>query len=185
MEPSDEMLVLACRQGDVAAWEQLVARYERLIYTIAHRCVPDEQEAVDVFQHTFAKLVEHLHQIQEPARIRIWLTKTARHEAWRLQRRERALGATVSADDAHLSLADNQPLPDELLLRLEEQHELRLALAALDERCCRLLMLMFFHPDPPSYAQVAAEFDITEGSIGPTRGRCLQKLRALLEKKGL
>src|SRR5215213_4884912 len=84
MEPSDEMLVLACQQGDEAAWEQLIARYERLIYTIARRCAPDEEEAVDVFQHVFAQLVEHIQEIEEPARIRTWLTKTARYEAWRL-----------------------------------------------------------------------------------------------------
>jgi RNA polymerase sigma factor (sigma-70 family) len=183
MEPSDEMLVLACRRGDAAAWEQLIARYERLIYTIAYRCVPDEEEAVDVFQHVFAQLVEHLDEIEEPARIRTWLTKTARYEAWRLQRRARVLGTIVSTDDEHRIVPDKEPLPDEVLLRLEEEHELRLALAALDERCCRLLIAMFFDPDPPPYAQIAAEFGMTEGSIGPTRGRCLQKLRALLENR--
>jgi RNA polymerase sigma factor (sigma-70 family) len=171
------------QDGDMA-WEQLVARYERLIYTIARRCVPDEEDAVDVFQHVFAQLVEHLHEIEEPARIRTWLTKTARYEAWRRQRRAPVLGAMLSTDDEQVIVPDKEPLPDEMLLRLEEQHELRLALAALDERCCRLLIALFFDPDPPAYAQIAATFGITKGSIGPTRGRCLQKLRVLLEKQG-
>jgi RNA polymerase sigma factor (sigma-70 family) len=180
MEQSDEMLVLACRRGDAAAWEQLVARYERLIYTIGLRSGLDEEEAVDVLQYVFAQLVEHLHEIEEPARIRAWFRSTARYEAWRIRRRDRVLGTTISADDNQMTLPDEAPLPDEVLLRLEEQHHLRTALAALDERCRRMLMAMFFDPDSPSYTQIAAELGIAEGSIGPTRGRCLQKLRALL-----
>jgi RNA polymerase sigma factor (sigma-70 family) len=183
MEPTDEMLVLACQKGDEAAWDQLVVRYERLIYTIARRCAPNEEDAVDVFQHVFVQLVEHIHEIEEPARIRTWLTKTARYEAWRLQRRARALGSMVSTDDEHTIVLDNALLPDAVLLHLEEEHELRLALAALDERCCQLLIAMFFDPDPPAYAQLAATLGMTEGSIGPTRGRCLQKLRVLLERR--
>jgi RNA polymerase sigma factor (sigma-70 family) len=183
MEPTDEMLVLACRQGDASAWEQLVARYERLIFTIARNCVPDDEEAVDVFQHVFAQLVEHIHEIEEPARIRTWLTTTTRYHAWRLQRRARVLGAMVSTDDEYVTISDKEPLPEELLLRLEEEHELHTAIAALDERCCRLLMAMFFDPNPPPYSKIAAQLGLTEGSIGPNRGRCLQKLRALLEKR--
>lgn len=182
MERSDEMLMLACRQGDAVAWEQLVARYERLIYTIARRSGLDEEEAVDVLQYVFAQLVEHLHAIEEPARIRAWFRSTARHEAWRIRRRDRVLGTIISADDNQMTLLDEAPLPDEVLLRLEEQHNLRTALAALDERCRRMLMVMFFDPDSPSYTQIAAELGIPEGSIGPTRGRCLQKLRALLDE---
>jgi RNA polymerase sigma factor (sigma-70 family) len=182
MEQSDEMLVLACRQGDAVAWEQLVARYERLIYTIALRSGLDDEEAVDVLQHVFAQLVEHLQEIEEPARIRAWFRTTTRYEAWRIRRRERILGTTISTDDNEITLPDKAPLPDEVLLRLEEQHNLRTALAALDERCRRMLMAMFFDPDSPSYTQIATELGIPEGSIGPTRGRCLQKLRALLEE---
>jgi DNA-directed RNA polymerase specialized sigma24 family protein len=68
-----------------------------------------------------------------------------------------------------------------VLLRLEEQHTVRTAVAALDERCRCLLTLLFYHPTPPPYAEVAALMEMSEGSIGPTRARCLQKLRHLLD----
>jgi hypothetical protein len=66
-------------------------------------------------------------------------------------------------------------LPDEILLRLEKQHAVRTALAALDERCRCLLTLLFYSADPPSYPEVARTLDMAEGSVGPTRARCLPK----------
>lgn len=73
-------------------------------------------------------------------------------------------------------------LPDEVLLRLEEQHAVRTAVGELDERCRCLLTMLFYPSEPPSYAEIAAALAMTEGSIGPTRSRCLQKLRRLLDK---
>ena len=131
MEPSDEALVLACRSGDPAAWEALIERYQRLIYSIARRAGLDEERSADVFQRVFATLVERLHEIKQPALIGAWLATTARHEAWRYSRRERM------------------------------------------ERVASL--------DTPAYAEIAATLGMSEGSIGPTRARCLKKLRRILD----
>jgi RNA polymerase sigma factor (sigma-70 family) len=182
MEPSDEALVQACRSGDQAAWEMLVGRYQRLIYSIPRRAGMDEDMAADVFQRVFATLVQKLDQIEHPERIGAWLTTTTRREVWRISRRER----TVASDDEELAadLPDDTPAPDELLVRLEEQHKVRVAVAALDERCRRLLTLLFYRPEPPPYAEIADALGTSEGSIGPTRARCLQKLRRLLEAIG-
>ena len=182
MEQSDEALVQACRHGDVAGWEALVDRYQWLIYAVARNAGLDHEQSTDVFQHVFATLVEHLNQIEQPARLGVWLIKTARHEAWRVRRRER-LARTVSIDvpaPADL-IADESFLPEALLLRLEEQHKVSTAVAALDERCRRLLTLLFYRADTPPYAEIAAELGMSEGSIGPTRARCLEKLRRLLD----
>jgi len=184
MEPSDEALVLACRSGDATAWALLVDRYQRLVYSIAHRAGLDHEQSADVFQLVFATLVEHLGQIEQPALIGAWLVTTARHEAWRFSRRER-LARFVALDAPELAepLADGL-LPEALILRLEEQQQIRTAMAALDERCRRLLTALFYTPEPPAYSQLAATLGMSEGGIGPTRARCLQKLRRLLEEDG-
>lgn len=182
MEPSDEVLVEACRHGDSSAWEALVERYQRLIYTISRHAGLDEEQSADVFQRVFMTLVEHLHTVEQPALIGAWLATTTRHEAWRLSRRERM--ARLSGEQAELlaPTGDGVPMPDELLLRMEEQHKVRGAVAALEERCRRLVTILFYKADPPSYAEIASALGMSEGSIGPTRARCLQKLRRLLEQ---
>lgn len=184
MEPSDEALIQACRQGDAAAWEMLVARYQRLVYSIPRHAGLDEDLSADVFQHVFALLVEHLDRIEQPSRIGAWLTTTARRETWRLSSRERSAGSLPSGEGYAGERSDDAPQPDELLVRLEDQHKIRVAVAALDERCRRLLTLLFYQPDPPPYSEVAAALGTSEGSIGPTRARCLRKLRRGLETLG-
>jgi RNA polymerase sigma factor (sigma-70 family) len=186
MERSDETLVRGCRRGDASAWEALIARYQRLVYSIPSRAGLDEAQSADVFQHVFERLVEHLDRIEQPGRIGAWLVKTARRETWRISRRTRvALPWPLSDDEEETDeLPDGAPLPAELVVQLEEQHLVRTALAGLDERCRRLLTLLFYRPDPPPYAEIAASLDMTEGSIGPTRARCLQKLRRLLADQG-
>jgi RNA polymerase sigma factor (sigma-70 family) len=79
-------------------------------------------------------------------------------------------------------LRDESPLPDEQLLVLEEQHRIRTAVAQLDERCQTLVRLLFYQSEPPSYAEVAEVLGVPEGSIGPTRARCLGKLLRILTK---
>ncbi len=167
----------------------LVKRYQRLVYNIPRRAGLGEDLAADVFQHTFATLLEHLDAIEQPARVGSWLATTARRESWRLSRRERAAQAPVAqetdeGEDPLAALPDTAPLPDEELIRLEEQHAVRAAVAALDDRCRTLITLLFYRAEPPPYAEIAAQLGTTEGSIGPMRARCLQKLRRALDGPG-
>jgi RNA polymerase sigma factor (sigma-70 family) len=104
-----------------------------------------------------------------------------------LSQREDSAQLLLDGDDIEEEINQfpcNAPLPDEMLVRLEEQHAVRTAVAALDERCRCLLTLLFYRSDPPPYAEVARALNMTEGSIGPTRARCLQKLRRLLGNMG-
>jgi RNA polymerase sigma factor (sigma-70 family) len=184
LESSNVKLIQACRQGDPLAWETLVERYQRLVYSIPQRAGLDQAQSVEVFQQVFEKLVKNLDQIEQPDRLGAWLATTARRETWRLSRREALIRQLIGGDDYEdeiNQLPCNAPLPDEILLRLEEQHTVRTALAALDERCRCLLTLLFYSVDPPSYPEIAKALDMAEGSVGPTRARCLQKLRRLLE----
>lgn len=183
MDPTDADLVLACRRGDEAAWELLVQRYKRLVYAIPRRAGLSDEAVADVFQRTFVALVEHLDTLQQPERLSAWLATTARRESWRLSRSERMpIVALPTAADTQedTELVDSAPLPDEQLLWLEQQHEVRTALATLDERCRTLLTLLFYREDPPSYTEIAEALGTSAGSIGPTRARCLEKLRARL-----
>jgi RNA polymerase sigma factor (sigma-70 family) len=182
--------LLDCRRGDAAAWEALVLRYRRLIYAIPRRSGLNEEQAADVFQTVFARLLEHLDRIEQPARIGAWFVTTARRESWRVMRRDSAaLSLDAEQDDEHRTgadlLPDDAPLPADVVQRLEQQHAVRTAVQALDERCRSLLTLLFYCPQPRAYCEIAAALGIAEGSIGPTRARCLQKLRRLLENSGL
>lgn len=185
-ERSDRDLVQACRRGDEAAWEELVRRYQRLIYTIPRRAGLNEDLAAEVFQEVFATLFEKLDELENPERLKAWMVTTARRKTWRLFSRENRTEGFEDADDESeqelAKLPDNSPLPDEVMVQLEEQQQVRAALSTLDERCQKLLTLLFYREEPPPYSEIAAQIGTTEGSIGPTRARCLQKLLRLLKK---
>jgi RNA polymerase sigma factor (sigma-70 family) len=183
MARSDVELVLACRSGDETAWEELLQRYQRLLYAIPMRAGLSADDAAEVFQRTCVILLEHIARIEQPERIGAWLVTTARRESWRLQRRMR-VATTLSIDnddDQMLDLIDSALLPEEGLMVLEQQHAIRAGLANLDERCRNLLQMLFYRDTPLSYSEIAAATGVSEGSIGPTRARCLQKLRNQLE----
>jgi len=186
---SDRSLVLACRRGEAEAWEVLVNRYQRLIFTIPLRAGLDEDRAAEVFQHTFTALLKHLDRIEQPERVRAWLVTTARREALRMASKLKAelnFSDTdeVDSQPTYEDVPGDELLPDEELERLEEQHLIRTTIASLDERCRRLLTLLFYRPDPPPYGEIAATLGMPEGSLGPTRARCLQKMRRQLEDSG-
>jgi RNA polymerase sigma factor (sigma-70 family) len=84
-----------------------------------------------------------------------------------------------------IELPDGAPLPDEVLLQMEKQHKVRNAVEAMDDRCRNLLELLFYAQEAPPYSEIAASLGLPEGSIGPTRARCLRKLLRLLDKSGL
>ena len=186
MEPSDKQLLQACRRGDEAAWEAVIKRYQRLIYTIPRRAGLDEDQAADIFQEVFTTLFEKLNEIDQPERLQAWLVTTARRKTWRvIVKAKDARRTTEDEEDLERELAslpDNAALPDEVLMHLEEQQRVRGAVANLDERCRKLITILFYSAEPPPYAEIARTLGTSEGSIGPTRARCLEKLTNLLNK---
>lgn len=183
----DAALVQRCLAGERAAWNQLVQRYQRLVFAIVRRAGMDEHTGADVFQTVFTRLVQHLPQLRQPERLQAWVVTTAKREclAWRARS-----GRTVSlsggsgeeGDDAPaFNPADEAPLAEELLGELQQQHQVRLALERLDERCRQLLTLLFADEDDAvAYDEISRRLGMAVGSIGPTRQRCLGKLRTLL-----
>ena len=186
MLPTDKELLISCRRGDESSWQALVDRYQRLIYTIPRRAGLNEDQAGEVFQEVFLTLFEKMNEINEPDRLHAWLVTTARRKTWRLLSKERSSQSTKTGDadsggDA-LAVIDKLPLPDETLVRLEEQTRIRTALANLDPRCRQLLTMLYYNAEPAPYSEIAALLGTPEGSIGPTRARCLKKLLKLLEE---
>lgn len=171
-------LVRRAAVGDMAAWEQLVEQYARLIWSITGEYKLMESDAADVVQTTWLRLLEHIHQIHSPDRVGSWLASTARHECLRsLAARKRIL---LNQDEVDLvDTAANVSEVDERLLADERDQTVREAMSRLPRRSQRLLELLMADP-PTSYTEISDELGIPVGSIGPTRGRCLARLRVLL-----
>ncbi|MCL2418573.1 MAG: sigma-70 family RNA polymerase sigma factor [Conexibacteraceae bacterium] len=174
-------LIEAAAKGDEHAWGVIVERFEGLIWatTRAHRLAA--AEAADVTQTTWMRLLENLDRIRDPERLGAWLATTARHECLRnIRLRARELPA---ADEAVFDLMTEQPIETELLTR-ERSDALRRALAGVGERC-QALLRMLAAVTPPSYEEIGAALGMPVGAIGPTRARCLDKLRRSPELAGL
>ena len=180
-ECSDAELVAACRQNKAEAWDELVARYERLVYTIPLRYGLPTAEAEDVFQTVWVTLLEKLPTLQEPDRVAAWLVTTARRATWD-RRRGAEHERTDSYDPAEMPEGEAEATPEELVLQYQQQRQTQDALAKLGERCRRLLHFLYQDQAQPSYADIAQMMGMTVGSIGPTRARCLEKLRSLMEE---
>jgi RNA polymerase sigma factor (sigma-70 family) len=176
---SDRELVEACLDGDETAWASLVQRYRRLIYTIPLRFGMPATAAEEVFQEVCLTLLQNLHTIRDNARLSSWLVTVTRRtciEHWRRGPAPSDIDALGDHIDAH-----NSDL-EENLLSLERRHTLQRALEQLDRRCRRLLEALFLSESPVSYAEIAREMGMSEGSVGPTRARCLDKLREFIVK---
>ena len=183
MQATDKELVMSCRQGNESSWAALVDRYQRLVYAVPRRAGLNEDQAGEVFQEVFVTLFEKMNEINEPDRLHAWLVTTARRKTWRLLSKERSRQSMqMGEDDEALVVVDDSPLPDETLVRLEEQHRIRTALAGLDERCQQLLTMLYYQTETQPYSEIAAILGTPEGSIGPTRARCFKKLQKLLGK---
>jgi RNA polymerase sigma factor (sigma-70 family) len=170
-------LLAAAAAGDTVAWGHLVERYDSLVWAVARSFRFSVSDASDVVQTTWLRLVEHLDRIQQPDRVSAWLVTTARRECLALVRRQSqqapaALPAVELVDD------DAPPL-DHLLLTGERDRAVWAAFARLSDRCQRLLRLLVADPSP-SYEDVGLALDMPVGSIGPTRGRCLEQLRKIM-----
>jgi RNA polymerase sigma factor (sigma-70 family) len=181
----DTLLVARCLRGEVAGWDGLVRRYQRLVYTVALRIGLDEHAAADVFQSVFQRLMQHLPSLRDPTRLQAWIVTTAKREALRQRERgSRTVSMTAPDDDdeqAQWDIADESPLPEEALEQLQVQDRVRDAMERLDARCRDLLTLLFSEADEGiPYEDVAVRLSMPVGSIGPTRARCLAKLRTLV-----
>lgn len=179
----DRELIRRCRRGDEPAWNELVDRYQRLIYAIPRRAGLSEAQAADVFQDVFLTLLQKIDEIDQPERIRSWLVTTTKFKTWAAVRGQRGFYTPESEEEMAAEidgLADASPLADEMLIELEEQHLIRAALAKLEEKCRTILSMIYLRNTAASYVEVAAAIGVGETSISPMRSRCLKKLEKIL-----
>jgi RNA polymerase sigma factor (sigma-70 family) len=171
-------LIVACRQQDPLAWNELVTRYERLVFTVPLRYGLTKAEADDVFQSVWLALLDHLPALEQPERVSVWLVTTAKRACWDKRRGtdyEREAGVAVeSLGDVPL---EDEETNEEMIIQYERQTAVRQTLARLEERCRQLLNALYYATEKLDYAAIARRLNIPVGSIGPTRARCLEKLR--------
>lgn len=166
-------LVAKARDGDQRAWDQIVERYASLVWAVCRRHRLSRADADDVGACVWLRLVERLDTIREPAALPGWLATTTRRECLRVLRRK---DREMPVDD-HQDLADDEtPSAADFVLAQERQIALRTAFAELPERCRELLELLFTGAST-SYDEISETLGIPVGTIGPTRQRCLSKLR--------
>ena len=172
---SDQELVERARNGDMDAWSALVDRFSSRVYAVARAYRLSWADSQDVYQVTWLRLLTHLGTIREPGKVGAWLASTARHECLRLLKK--AGRQIPTGDESELDQPDTlAPPPHARMLANERQLAVWKALGALPPHCQRLLRLFMADP-PPSYEEVTIALDMPQGSIGPTRRRCLDKLR--------
>lgn len=182
---AEAALVARCRAGDQGSWDEMVDRYQRLIYAIPRRAGLSEAQAADVFQEVFLTLVEKIDAIEQPEKIRSWIVTTAKFKTWAVIRGSKGLYSPETEEEMEAEMArieDKSPLADDLLIELEEQYLIRTALKLLEDRCQQILSMIYVCDPAASYAEVAAVIGVGETSISPLRSRCLKKLEKVLNK---
>lgn len=174
-------LVAAALSGDGAAWNELVLRYVDLVWTVARSHGLGECDAADVSQTTWLRLAESLDRLTDPERLGAWLATTARRESLKLLRERRRQVPSDLGSDGHrsVSLSTEPAADDDRWLPGEYGSLLGTAMSELSEPCQALLRMLCADP-APSYLEVSAALGMPIGSIGPTRARCLDRLRASL-----
>ena len=169
-------LVMGASNGDKQAWDALIERYAPLIWSICRRYRLSAADAEDVTQAVWLKLVDHLDHLRNPAALPGWLATTAQRECGRVLRAAGTSRAWERVSAAE-NIADTQTATaEEELLAAERHAALREAFTRLPPGCQRLLALLIEDPPLP-YAEIGARLGIPAGSIGPNRGRCLDRLR--------
>ena len=169
-DSSHRQLIESCLRGEQRAWTQLVSKYERLIYSVAHALCPEPEDCADIFQRVCLALYQNLDRLRSDQIIPAWLTTVTRRQAYKV----------IRAKKPYRQIGEHELFVQTSVDRIREEFEVQLAIERLDQRCQRLIHLLYFDSKEPSYAEIAAELGMPVASVGPTRARCLDKLRKLL-----
>jgi RNA polymerase sigma factor (sigma-70 family) len=173
-------LLEAARDGDRASLDEIVRELTPLLWHVARAQGLDRDSAADVVQNTWLRLLKSWDDIRSPESLVSWLVRVAKRDAWRLRR---AHAPEDPVDDSTFDgLVDQLPTPEERAVAASANRDLWATVDRLSLRCRRLLRIVAFVPRP-DYDEVSASLEVPRGSIGPTRGRCLAKLRALLAEE--
>jgi RNA polymerase sigma factor (sigma-70 family) len=176
---SDAELIAACLDGSQAAWDEMVERFGRLVYSIPRRHGFSDPDAEDVFQSVFSILYQKLGTIREAGRLAPWLIRTTHRVCYRIGKHS-PRHADLDGVIQDVSAPDQEDAD-----AWEQRHLVHNALRRLGGLCQRLLTALFLAPGPPSYEVIARDLGMKAGSIGPTRARCFLKLEKILAELGV
>ena len=179
---ANAQLIEECLRGSEQAWGALVDRYKNLIYSIPLRYGAPPQDAADIFQAVCLDLFNELPRLREAEALQGWLIKVTSHKCyhWRRQQGNRS----EQWEEAGVDGVSNGALAADVLAELEQEQLVRESVGKLPKRCREMIELLFFEHPPLPYAEVAERLRLARGSIGFIRGRCLKRLKQILEEKG-
>ena len=179
----DARLVARCVEGDARAWEALVRRHERLVYAIGRSYRLGDEDMGDVFQDVFAALLKGMPRLRDGRTLVRWLSSTTERIARTTALRRRREAAREDREEETIArLEDSGEAVGADLERVERQHQVRMALGAVSDRCRRLLEALYYEDPTPSYGELSQRLGVPIGSLGPTRARCMERLKGQLEE---
>jgi len=175
----DRDLIQDCQKGDVGAWQRLLDRYERLVFSVPRKYGLSSEDAADITQLTFTILVQSMDTLPADTNLGAWLATVARRHTWRLlERKRREETRKYGIPSEQPALLTTSGTEDREHWELAEW--LHHGLSQISKACRDLLSALYLEPEQPSYAEVAARLGMAVGSVGPTRIRCLKRLREIL-----
>jgi RNA polymerase sigma factor (sigma-70 family) len=180
---NNTQLVAGCLAGDDRAWTALLDRYKNLIYSIPVRYGAPPQDAADIFQAVCLDLFNELPRLRDAEALQGWLIRVTTHKCYHWK--QRVGNRNGDQDDGQLdNLSGTEPIPGETIAEIEKEQIVREAISGLPDRCREMIDLLFFEIPPMPYNEVARRLRLAKGSIGFIRGRCLKRLKKVLEQKG-
>jgi RNA polymerase sigma factor (sigma-70 family) len=179
----DEWLVQGCLQGEPWAWEDLIDRYKRLIYSIPIKYGASPEDAADVFQAVCIEVLNSLPQLKSARSLRSWLITVTIRQSYRWKKRQ-ANHVELDAMEPDAAEGIASITHSDTLAQLEQEQIVRDVVSQLTPRHRELVRLLFFEQPALPYAEIARRLGLATGSIGFIRGRCLEKLRKALVEHG-
>jgi RNA polymerase sigma factor (sigma-70 family) len=178
---SDAYLIAECLKGNEEAWEALIQKYKRLVYSIPIKYGASPADAEDILQSVYMQLFCELSKLRRAESLKSWLMVVTSRKCFQWHRRKRIEMTLEDIEEQHPeAVAISAPET----LEAEEEQCLREAIAQLPPRCRELVRLLFYEQPPTPYAEVARRLGLSPGSIGFTRGSCLVHLQKILKKMG-
>jgi RNA polymerase sigma factor (sigma-70 family) len=177
----DEKLVQDCLAGDERAWNALIEKYKRLIYSVPVKYGFSPDDAGDIFQNVCIDLFTNLSKLRKIESLRSWLITVATHKCfhWKKQQKQ-----DVELDAMEQEVAEEIAAAPQVLQEVQEEQAVRDAILRLTPRCAELVKLLFYEQPPVPYNEVAQKLGLATGSIGFIRGRCLNRLQKILAELG-
>ncbi|MFI5174283.1 MAG: RNA polymerase sigma factor [Terriglobia bacterium] len=180
----DQDLIRRCLGGEELAWECLVERYKRLIYSIPIKNGYQSSDAADIFQSVCLDLLESLTSLRDSTKLKTWLITVTVRKCLHLREKMGRETLTLSEGEADL-VVDRRSDISRISQEVEQEQIIREAMKKLPLRCATLIQHLFFDEPRLSYSEIAKRFGVSSNSIGPARDRCLEKLKEILEGSGL